>query len=49
MKKIYQAPRVKEIRLGNSIEILAASKRDTTSQVLTRKHHVMFDDYEEEW
>ena len=49
MKKIYQAPRMKETRLSNSTEILVASKRDTTKDVFSRKHDAMFDDMEEEW
>ena len=45
MDKIYQAPRMKEIRL-NSETIMARS--ETTDNVLTRKHDAMFDDIEEE-
>ena len=45
MNKIYQAPRMKEIRL-NCETLMARSM--TTDNVLTRKHDVMFDDVEEE-
>ena len=47
MKKIYQAPRMKEIRLSNSKEILITS--ETTDDVLSRRHKEQFDDMEEEW
>ncbi|MBO4641266.1 MAG: hypothetical protein J5661_00195 [Bacteroidaceae bacterium] len=44
MKKIYQAPKMKEIRLSSEAVLV----RDSTSQVLSRKHDAMFDDYEED-
>ena len=40
---------MKEIRLSNSTEILVASKRQTTDDVLSRRHKEQFDDMEEEW
>ena len=43
MKKIYQAPRVKEIRLGSEAVLV----RDSTKDVFSRKHDAMFDDYED--
>ena len=45
MRKIYQAPRMKEIRL-NCETLMARSM--TTDNVFTRKHDAMFDDVEEE-
>ena len=44
MKKIYKAPKMKEIRLGSEAVLV----RDSTSQVFSRKHDAMFDDMEEE-
>ena len=45
MNKIYQAPRMKEIRLN--CEILL-TRSMTTDNVFSRKHDAMFDDDEEE-
>ena len=45
MKKIYQAPKMKEIRLSSGAVIL----RDSTKDVFSRRHKEQFDDMEEEW
>ena len=45
MKKIYQASKMKEIRLSSEAVLV----RDSTKDVLSRRHKEQFDDMEEEW